>query len=1298
MPEPFDQYYYHRDGTGRDDRFAPALSPESFRLDDRDMAGLLRFARAMARQLRYVGLDNREAGDWSNFPGRDDHPVTVEDMAAFLEHPERFAGDPLKQQWLSRPHFALFLVFLDLLRLERAEINQFTRRHLDYYYRAVLGLKPRPAEPDVVHLLLEPAKGVRQYRLEKGTLLLAGKTPDGRNRLFKTTDEIVVNRAKVSALKVFFQDSEYRPFETLLADAANIQNGHFLKVAVGDPAAGYLLPAYPLPPATGVGGDDAFFTGKLVQFLKFSPDFLFLSLEELRRVMALKEKIDGPSALHRVYFSNNANIKGINFYLEEAWRTRTGANPPANWIAQDWNFDQNFQQATGVWPFPTAQQEAGSPIRNQFQGIRHVQDLYERILDLGYDPGAALTPALADLQTKIVTHLRFPDLHRFMAMMAKLQQVQDDWKRLNSLLRGAAQRAIDSKYKDGALPDFSNRQTSINDVAIRVNKAAYPRPGYDVSQFTAGNIGLGNIADLQTYWDKLLELERYFQLPAGDVLFLLEKWKSGALIARDDEFRRAVELLQTAQRKTTLHRAAMLLEKQIPLLPSNFAFLFEELFGAGAGGSIPGFGSATSTESTLEALQQALREGNAEAAQYIREQFYLDARDFLTICQTWPKGPNANILLAERDALYQIAAAAVRRKNNTPLYPGEIRPRGFFSATDATLLRTGRPNESHPRWSTFGQQVTAKPGAPPSFGPAGIGFAVQSPLLWLSGGIRIVTLTLRLAATGNIPGLNKLLLTHFDYRLSNDAEAAGIVAICSPQVAPWDPNSQSITATFTLTLGADLPPVTAPHPDFFRTDTPVPVLKVNLRQDKDGWQEVWAALNGRTVRQATLSVANNNMDLAPQAGRPHHFFHLHPFGYAPPESWLLLPTLPGEGALYIGLEVVELPAVVNLLFQVAEGTADPDAGRRPVCWQYLAADGWRPRAGETNAEPFLLADDTDGLNQSGIMRFRLPDDADDRRPEMPPGRYWLRATIDHYRRSVCDLIEVQAQAVQAVRVLESDGADDPGGPLPPGTVSGLSPRRPEIRAVRQPYSSQCGRSPESDSDFYTRVSERLRHKQRALMGWDVERLLLEAFPDLYKVKCLPAGWQAGAPPGAADVVVIPNLRGRLPMDPFQPRLAQARLQEIEAWLQARAPIPAQYRVRNARFVSVKLEVIVQFHPGYDPGYYRRRLSDELAEYLSPWAFDAGADIRFGGQVYPAQLLAFIEHRPYVDFVTALKLHAEGQSAPENDFSPLKPDTPDTVWVSSPGHDIRLYAEIAVPAARGKRGVGHDRVGETFGVA
>jgi hypothetical protein len=53
-----------------------------------------------------------------------------------------------------------------------------------------------------------------------------------------------------------------------------------------------------------------------------------------------------------------------------------------------------------------------------------------------------------------------------------------------------------------------------------------------------------------------------------------------------------------------------------------------------------------------------------------------------------------------------------------------------------------------------------------------------------------------------------------------------------------------------------------------------------------------------------------------------------------------------------------------------------------------------------------------------------------------------------------------------------------------------------------PFPSFGGRETEDSSQFYKRVSERLRHKERAITIFDYERLVLESFPSIYKVKCV----------------------------------------------------------------------------------------------------------------------------------------------------------------------------------------------------
>ena len=77
-----------------------------------------------------------------------------------------------------------------------------------------------------------------------------------------------------------------------------------------------------------------------------------------------------------------------------------------------------------------------------------------------------------------------------------------------------------------------------------------------------------------------------------------------------------------------------------------------------------------------------------------------------------------------------------------------------------------------------------------------------------------------------------------------------------------------------------------------------------------------------------------------------------------------------------------------------------------------------------------------------------------------------------------------------------------------------------------------GKTPEQPADFNVRVSERLRHKRRALTIWDYERLVLEKFPQIYKVKCLnhtqyepapgPGGIYRELAPGHVTIVTVPT--------------------------------------------------------------------------------------------------------------------------------------------------------------------------------
>jgi hypothetical protein len=219
--------------------------------------------------------------------------------------------------------------------------------------------------------------------------------------------------------------------------------------------------------------------------------------------------------------------------------------------------------------------------------------------------------------------------------------------------------------------------------------------------------------------------------------------------------------------------------------------------------------------------------------------------------------------------------------------------------------------------------------------------------------------------------------------------------------------------------------------------------------------------------------------------------------------------------------------------------------------------------------------------------------------------------------------------------------------------------------------------PERDTTFHTRVSERLRHKNRALTAWDYEHLVLEQFPQIYKVKCLPA---EADNPGQVTVVVIPDIRDNTLFDPFEPKASADVLVAVHDFLAARMPAHTELTVKNPYYVPVKTRFAVRFQPGVDEGYARQQLNEELNRFLSPWAYNIAGDIVIGGRIYANMLVNFIEERPYVDFVAALYLFKDekgsvSQVQPRGRLGYwVEPDERDGVLVAARQHEIDIITE------------------------
>ncbi len=106
------------------------------------------------------------------------------------------------------PHYALFLSFVQLYQEAQKELNQFTKKHLDFYYKEVLQLQPQKAQPNLVHLCIELNKNVASFLVAKDSIFVAGKNPDGKNRFYASTHDNIINHAQVKNLFAVYKNEQ----------------------------------------------------------------------------------------------------------------------------------------------------------------------------------------------------------------------------------------------------------------------------------------------------------------------------------------------------------------------------------------------------------------------------------------------------------------------------------------------------------------------------------------------------------------------------------------------------------------------------------------------------------------------------------------------------------------------------------------------------------------------------------------------------------------------------------------------------------------------------------------------------------------------------------------------------------------------------------------------------------------------------------------------------------------------------------------------------------------------------------
>ena len=392
--------------------------------------------------------------------------------------------------------------------------------------------------------------------------------------------------------------------------------------------------------------------------------------------------------------------------------------------------------------------------------------------------------------------------------------------------------------------------------------------------------------------------------------------------------------------------------------------------------------------------------------------------------------------------------------------------------------------------------------------------------------------------------------------------------------------------------------------------------------------------------------------------------HLYPYaGTFKPESLqqepTLFPTFCDEGSLFIGLKNLVPGSNLNILFQLAEATADSEAPTEKIKWHYLENNTWKLL--RTGFE--ILNDDTHGLTTSGIIKFALPANMTSENTILPNGLHWIKASIPKNSSAVSEIISMHTQAVKATFTNEKENDKSRlDTPLTADTVNKLLEADAAVTKIIQPYESFGGAEPEENAHFYVRVSELLRHKNRAIQKFDYERLALELFPDLFKVKCINHTYFLNAhqfvkdftvAPGYVMLAVLPDLNRLKAATSFEPKAPVSLLEEIRLRLQKLTSPFVRLKVVNPRYEKVNFCLRVKLLTGKDENYYNEQLKKDISEFLAPWAIGQYDKLTFGQPINRSDMVRFLEGLDYIDYLIELRMRHE-----DDEVHPIPVDQPE----------------------------------------
>mgnify|MGYP003682990017 CR=1 FL=1 len=324
----------------------------------------------------------------------------------------------------------------------------------------------------------------------------------------------------------------------------------------------------------------------------------------------------------------------------------------------------------------------------------------------------------------------------------------------------------------------------------------------------------------------------------------------------------------------------------------------------------------------------------------------------------------------------------------------------------------------------------------------------------------------------------------------------------------------------------------------------------------------------------------------------------------------LLPTFSSKGQLFIALQDLIVPAEVSFYVELARTYTEKTVETKKINYSYLSTDGWKSL---TN-----IADGTDNFTCSGIITINIPEDISTVHDTIAGSNYWIAIGTQNNPDSFPETSFLKTNGFTLQRVVTTNDFSTETPQILANVIKSPQTVIPEIAATVQPFPSFGGKAAETTAQMNSRVSTRLKTKDRLMTTDDFFNTIRLEFSEVYYSKSIyhKAKKQINS-------YVLKRVANATDTNAFVPLLSECYELNIQEYLATRVSPFITVTVENFELNYVQITADIQVKPNEDVTTITKEVNNGINLFLAPWITSAQTQITIDSGLNTAQLVAFI---------------------------------------------------------------------------